>query len=229
MHHLPRNALILALGVFALTLAACARRETPVEAGIRTQTLLVGNSSEPVDLDPHVIIAFTDSHIAYSLFEGLTKLDGKTSEPVPAAAERWDVSPDGTVYTFHLRPNARWSNGDPVTAADFCLFVPQDPHARVWAQYSYMLWPIKNAEAFNAGRITDFSIVERRHSMPTRLPGSVHLVPFSSILPYFSTTAWCTGSHVVWDAIAGRYGVGLSSFSWRVVASSAFAPTIENP
>jgi len=51
------------------------------EAGIRTRPCSWGTRRKPVDLDPHVIIAFTDSHIAYSLFEGLTKLDGKTSEP----------------------------------------------------------------------------------------------------------------------------------------------------
>ena len=201
MHHLPRNALILALGVFALTLAACARRETPVEAGIRTQTLLVGNSSEPVDLDPHVIIAFTDSHIAYSLFEGLTKLDGKTSEPVPAAAERWDVSPDGTVYTFHLRPNARWSNGDPVTAADFVYSFHRILTPAFGAQYSYMLWPIKNAEAFNAGRITDFSIVGANALDATTLQ-----LKLERPTPYLPAIA----SHTTWlpvhQAVVEKYG-----------------------
>ena len=143
----------------ALALAGCARRETPAEEGIRTQTLLVGNAAEPADLDPHIMIAFTDSHVAYSLFEGLTQLDGKTSEPRPAAAERWDVSPDGLVYTFHLRPGMRWSNGDPLTAGDFVYSFHRILSPALGAQYSYMLWPIKNAEAFNSGKLTDFSQV----------------------------------------------------------------------
>ena len=108
----------MACGIL-LVAAGCSRRETPTEAGIRTQTLLVGNGAEPADLDPQVIYAFTDSHIAYALFEGLTKLDAKTSLAVPDLAESWDVSADGLVYTFHLRRDARWSDGDPVTAGDF--------------------------------------------------------------------------------------------------------------
>jgi ABC-type oligopeptide transport system substrate-binding subunit len=66
----------------------------------------VGNGAEPADLDPQSMSVLMDSQIAYTLFEGLTKLDPKTSEPVPALAENWDVSPDGRVYTFHLRPDA---------------------------------------------------------------------------------------------------------------------------
>ncbi len=159
MPHVPLKASLVATGILALCLGGCTRRETPAEEGIRTQTLLVGNAAEPADLDPDVINAFTDSQIAYALFEGLTTLDGKTSEAVPAAAERWDVSPDGTVYTFHLRPGARWSNGDPLTADDFAYSFQRILTPAFGAQYSYMLWPIRNAEAFNAGRIADFSQV----------------------------------------------------------------------
>ena len=75
----------------ALALAAgCARRETPAEQGVTTQTLLFGNGAEPQDLDPDAIYAYTDSQIAYTLFEGLTKLDGKTSQAAPAVAD-WMV------------------------------------------------------------------------------------------------------------------------------------------
>lgn len=148
-------ALLLAL----ITSAGCAKRETPAEAGIRTQTLLIGNLAEPASLDPHIVDALTDMNILVALFEGLTALDEKTSQPVPAVAERWDVSPDGLVYTFHLRPNARWSNGDPVTARDFAFSLERILLPKFGAQYSYMLWPIKNAEAFNTGKLNDFSTV----------------------------------------------------------------------
>ena len=153
-----RNSL-LSLALVAALAGGCTRRETPVEAGIRTQTLLVGNGAEPADLDPQVINAFIDSHIAYSLFEGLTKLDGRTSAPVPDLATAWDVSPDGLVYTFHLRPEARWSDGDPVKADDFVYSFQRILTPAFAATYSYMLWPIRNAEAFNSGKITDFSHV----------------------------------------------------------------------
>jgi oligopeptide transport system substrate-binding protein len=160
MHSNSRHRFLPLAGcVLLLALPGCAPRETPVEAGIRTQTLLVGNGAEPADLDPQVINAFTDSHIAYTLFEGLTKLDAKTSLASPAAADRWEQSPDGLVYTFHIRPNARWSNGDPLTSGDFVYSFQRILTPAFAAPYSYMLWPIKNAEAFNSGKITDFSLV----------------------------------------------------------------------
>ncbi len=95
----------------------------------------------------------------YALFEPLTKLDAKTSLPVPDLASSWDVSPDGKVYTFHLRPNARWSDGNPVTAGDFVYAYHRMLTPAFGALYSYMLWPMRNAEAFNSGKITDFSQV----------------------------------------------------------------------
>ena len=142
-----------------LSLAGCGKRETPVEEGIRTQTLLLGNLAEPKDLDPHILDAYTDMNIAVALFEGLTALDEKTGKPIPAAAERWEISADGLVYTFHLRANAKWSDGTPLTAQDFAYSFQRILTPAFAASYSYMLWPIKNAEAFNSGKITDFSQV----------------------------------------------------------------------
>src|SRR3954462_2576665 len=61
-----------------------------------------------------------DIRVAMSLWEGLAAYDIHNSlKPIPGAAASWDISPDGKVYTFHLRPDGRWSNGDPVTAQDF--------------------------------------------------------------------------------------------------------------
>ncbi len=155
----PRPRLLL-LSAALLALAACGKRENAVEEGIRTQTLRVGNAAEPADLDPNVIYAYTDTQIVYTLFEALTVLDAKNdSKPRPAACTGWDVSPDGRVYTFHLRPEARWSNGDPVTAADWVYSAHRILSPAFAATYSYMLWPIVNAEAFNSGKLTDFSQV----------------------------------------------------------------------
>lgn len=156
---LPRLAVALGVGGCLLLAAGCGKRETPVEEGIRTQTLLLGNLAEPKDLDPHILDAFTDMNIAVALFEGLTALDEKTAKPIPAAADRWEISPDGLVYTFHIRANAKWSDGTPLTSQDFAYSFQRILTPAFAASYSYMLWPIKNAEAFNAGKITDFSQV----------------------------------------------------------------------
>jgi oligopeptide transport system substrate-binding protein len=149
----------VALTCVALGEAGCAKRETPVEAGIRTHTLLIGNQNEPATLDPQIADAYTDGIIFTTLFEGLTVLDEKTSQGLPGAAERWDISPDGKVYTFHLRAGLQWSNGDPLSAHDFAYSFQRILTPKLGSGYSYLLWPIKNAEAFNSGKVTDFSQV----------------------------------------------------------------------
>ncbi len=152
----PLSALLV---LSALLTASCTKHETPVEEGIRTHTLLIGNANEPATLDPSLIDAYTDMNVAVALFEGLTVLDEKTSAALPGVAERWDLSPDGLVYTFHLRPTAQWSNGDPVTAEDFAYSFRRILTPDFASVYSYMLWPIRNAEAFNSGKLKDFSSV----------------------------------------------------------------------
>ena len=153
-----RPLLLLAAGLL-LAGAGCARHERAVAAGLRTRTLIVGNGGEPASLDPQIAVALVDMNILTALFEGLTVLDERTAQPVPGVAERWEISPDGLVYTFHLRPGARWSDDTPVTAGDFVYSFHRILSPAFAAPYSYMLWPIKNAEAFNAGKVTDFSAV----------------------------------------------------------------------
>jgi oligopeptide transport system substrate-binding protein len=139
--------------------AGCARRETPAETGIRDQVLYLGNGSEPRDLDPHVVVSFNDFNIVLALFEGLANIDERTSEPVPGVAEHWETSADGLTWRFHLRPDARWSNGDPLTARDFVFGVHRALSPRLASEYAYALYPLKNAEAFNTGRLADFAQV----------------------------------------------------------------------
>lgn len=135
--------------------AGCAKRETPVAAGIRTQTLLLGNGAEPADLDPQILTAYSDQNIMMALFEGLSVLDEQTSQPLPAAAERWETTADRLTWTFHLRPELKWSNGEPLTADDFVASWRRLLSPALGAENAYYLYPIKNAEAFNKGTITD--------------------------------------------------------------------------
>jgi oligopeptide transport system substrate-binding protein len=148
-------------GLVALAAIAtgCARRETPAEAGRRTGTLLLGNGAEPQDLDPQTSVAIADDNILIALFEGLTCIDERTSQAVPGVAERWEASADGHRYTFHLRPDARWSNGDPVTAGDFVYSFHRILSPALGSEYAYLLYPIRNAEAFNTGKLKDFDAV----------------------------------------------------------------------
>ena len=145
--------------VMLVASAGCGRRETRVEAGDRDQILHLGNGAEPADLDPQIVGSVSDQHILMSLFEGLVTEDPVDLHPVPGVAESWDISPDKKIYTFHLRNNAKWSNGDPVTAQDFWNYYNRMLAPSLAAEYARMLFVVKNAQVYNEGRITDFGQV----------------------------------------------------------------------
>lgn len=143
---------VVAAVLVPISFIGCGRREAPVDAGVRTQTLHLALEAEPRDLDPQVQVAFSDMHVSLALFEGLTAVDEETSEPVPAAAERWDVSDDGRTWTFHLRDDLKWSDGAPLTAEDFVYSLRRALSPSRNFEYAYVLYPIAGAEDFNAGR-----------------------------------------------------------------------------
>jgi oligopeptide transport system substrate-binding protein len=152
--------LILPLAVLAF--AACAKRETAVSAGTRNQVLHWGNLGEPTDLDPHVITSVQDANLVMTMFEGLTSYDPKDLHPQPGVAERWESTPDGMTWTFHLRANAKWSNGETVTAGDFVYAFRRILSPGLGAEYSNMLFHLKNGEEYNKGKVTDFAQVGAR-------------------------------------------------------------------
>ena len=151
------DKLFLLLAVFLLS--ACMQGETNVESGNREQVLHFGNGGEIQGLDPHVVTGGSEQHVVQALFEGLVVKDARTLEVQAAAAERWEVSEDGKIYTFYLRDNARWSNGDPLTAHDFEWSWWRALQPALGSQYVFMYFPIKNAEAFFKEEIDDFSKV----------------------------------------------------------------------
>jgi oligopeptide transport system substrate-binding protein len=142
-----------------LTLSACTPRETAVEAGVRTATLEISNGGEPGELDPHVINASPDYQVVPALFEGLLNFDPATLAPTPGVAERWTVSTDGRTYTFTLRPNAKWSNGDPLTSADFLYSFRRALSPALGSQYTLLFDPVRGAADYAAAKLTDFSAV----------------------------------------------------------------------
>ncbi len=152
---LLRPGLLCSLAALVVAFAGCAKRETPAEEGIRTRTLLVGNGAEPGDLDPHLASVVSDQLIVNTLFEGLTLLDERTTNPLPAAAESWTVSPDGLVWTFRLRSGLKWSNGDPLTADDFIQSWHRVLSPEFASDNAWYLFVVKNAEACNARKLTD--------------------------------------------------------------------------
>src|SRR4029078_9074483 len=107
------------------------------------------NESEIQSVDPAVISGVPEGRISWSLFEGLTRPNAETFLAEPGVAERWDISEDGRVYTFHLRSAALWSNGDPVRADDFAYAIRRllDPFTA--APYAYQVWYIENAKRYS--------------------------------------------------------------------------------
>lgn len=109
------------------------------------------NETEIKSLDPAIVTGVPEHRIIEALFEGLTRLDAKTLEPRPGVAESWDVSPDKRTYTFHLRKDARWSDGEPVTAHDFVYSLRRFLDPQTAAEYAYQAWYITNAKRYSSG------------------------------------------------------------------------------
>jgi oligopeptide transport system substrate-binding protein len=132
---------------------ATASGRPPESALASVQIVHRGNAEEPQTLDPHRAEGVPATTILRDLFEGLT-----TTEPdgriVPGSAAHWDISRDGLVYTFYLDPEARWSNGESLTAQDFVWSWQRVVDPATGASYGRMLAPVKNAEAILSGEMT---------------------------------------------------------------------------
>lgn len=116
------------------------------------QVLHKGNGAEPESLDPHRAESVTAANILRDLFEGLT-LPAEDGSIGPGVAERWEVSDDGLRWLFFLRPDARWSNGDPLTAEDFEYSLRRSCDPATLNEYASILFPIDNAEAVVNGEL----------------------------------------------------------------------------
>ncbi|WP_395737234.1 peptide ABC transporter substrate-binding protein [Prosthecobacter sp.] len=135
-------------------------RPTRVETANHAKILLVGNGTEPATLDPQLASGQPEHMIFHAIFEGLiSPAPGNPDGDAPGAAASWEHDPAFTVWTFKLQPNGRWSDGAPLTAADFVYSYQRMLTARLGADYAGMLYPLLNAEEFHTGKITDFSQV----------------------------------------------------------------------
>ena len=186
MKHQARVLAVGVLGWVAVGAGGCTRDERAVDVGARDGILHIGNGAEPPDLDPHIQTGVPEFHIMSALFEGLVEANPQTREPAPGLAERWDVSADGRVYTFHLRPGAKWSDGVPMEAPELVRSYERILNPALGAEYAYLLEIVEGATAYNRGEATDFSTVgfeaPDAHTLVIRLR---HPVPyFLSLLTY---------------------------------------------
>jgi oligopeptide transport system substrate-binding protein len=218
-----RGALRLAVAVLgaALALAGCQRAPPagPAGSGAAASVLRRGNGPEPDSLDPQLARTDSAANILRDAYEGLATLDAHAA-PGPGAASGWQVSPDGRVYTFTLRPEARWSNGEPVVAGDFVASWRRLVDPQTGSQYADVLQPVVNAADVIARRAAPAALgvaAADPHTLIVRLraptPYFPALVAHWSTFPTYRGTApaaagatvsngaytladWVVGSHV---------------------------------
>jgi oligopeptide transport system substrate-binding protein len=135
------------LAMAALT--GCGSGTVDAREGAEQKILLVGNGADPRFMDLHLVNSVSEHHIMLALFEGLVaEHPSKDADVEPGMAERWEANADKSVWTFHLRPDARWSDGVPLTAEDFVWSWRRMLTAELAAEYSQMLFALKNGREF---------------------------------------------------------------------------------
>ena len=202
-----RRAALLAL---ALALAGCSGGAERPACPSGQVCLEYGNSSDPTSLDPQKISLVSESAIIGDLMVGLVE-DGPDGQPGPGIAQSWETSADGLVWTFHLR-SALWSDGAPVTAADFVFSYRRLLDPKTASPYAHMLYLLKNGEAVNAGKAGPSTLGVRAIDARTLELTLAHPAPYlPQILKHASAypvprhaverwgDAWADPSHYVSD------------------------------
>jgi oligopeptide transport system substrate-binding protein len=146
---------------FVLLLTGCFQREEHV--------LRIGNAIEPATLDPQLALGLSEAKIITALFEGLLVADGRTLRPVPGMARSYTLSKGEMEYTFYLRDNILWSNGDPVVAQDFVNAIERGLCKSIGSPWVDFYCMLKNARSYYEGTQADFSEVGAEALSPTIL------------------------------------------------------------
>lgn len=152
------NAAILTISLTATMFTGCGKSQnkttTDETTGV-TQTIKYNLAAEPKTIDPALNDAVDGGTVICNAFEGLTRLD-ENEKPVAGVATKWDVSSDGLKYTFHLRKNAKWSDGKGVVAGDFEYAWKRALNPATASDYAYQLFYLKNGENYNSSQSPDY-------------------------------------------------------------------------
>ena len=175
-------SLLLAVSIL---LTGCSQTAAPAA---KVQKTSFNAGAEPKTLDPAISTGVPESHIQTALFEGLTRI-GEGEKVMPGIAETWTQNTDGTVITFKLR-DAKWSNGDAITAEDFKYSWLRALAPETASEYSYQLYYIKGAEDYNSKKgtadtvgikVVDPKTLEVTLAAPT--PYFIALTAFHTLYP----------------------------------------------
>jgi len=143
-----------------LLLGGCGQGIPSADEAAETGILLLGHGAGPKTLDPQRATGVTENRIISTLIEGLIAYHPTDDNlPEPGVAASWESSEDASVWTFHLREDALWSNGDPVTADDFVYSYERMLNPAFPGEYSQMLYVMENARAYADGDVDDFAEV----------------------------------------------------------------------
>ena len=180
------------LSITLIFLIGCSENISPVDSGLENQIYHHGNGSEPQGIDPHIVTGVPEHHILISLCEGLTIPNPNPSGSdgyIPGTAESWTISDDGKEYIFNLNKNAKWSNGEPVTADDFVWSWKRILTASLGSQYPDMLYYLEGAYEYHNGLIDNFDEVGVKaldtHTLKVNLKNPTPF--FIGLLSHYST------------------------------------------
>ena len=186
-----RPSLAALLCALALSLfAGCSGESLDAASAAQRKILLVNNKDDPRWLDLHRTNSVVENNIMLAIHEGLV-VEGKDNErfPDPGIAARWESNPDKSVWTFHLRQNARWSDGQPITPDDFIWSWQRLLNPKLAAEYSGMLFLLKNGREVFEGKVPPDQLGVRKpsdHTLELTLTG-----PTPHFLQILCHSIWC--------------------------------------
>jgi ABC-type oligopeptide transport system substrate-binding subunit len=205
----------LLLIVVAATLWSCGESGTEVPQGT---TLHRGLSSDPESLDPHKMRSVQAGEVLRDIGEGLTSYTA-TGELAAGAAESWDISDDGLTYTFTIRDDARWSNGDAVTAEHFAFSLRRLVDPATAAFNAFMIADVSNAREISAGDKEPAELAVEAVDEHTLVIALSQPTPyFLSLLTYPSTFPVHPGTYAEHGDAFTRPGVLLSNGAYKLDA-----------
>lgn len=184
-----RKYIVLLLFVTMMSVLFTSGCGTKTPTAAEKKIIRHNHGQEPESIDPTLNTTVNGGTIILAAFEGLTGLD-ENDNPVPGVAESWDISADKLTYTFHLRKDAKWSDGKAVTAKDFEYSWKRALAKDTGAEYAYQLYYIVNGQEVNEGKATvdtlgikviDDNTLEVKLKAPT--PYFLKLTAFPTLAP----------------------------------------------
>jgi oligopeptide transport system substrate-binding protein len=201
--------------LFCLILVGCGRDDSRKER----KTLVFCSDVDVTNINPYAASNLSEPSIIEALFEGLVAPDPATYQPLPGVADRWSISENGKIYEFHLRDNARWSNGDMIVAEDFVFTVNRALSLKPSSPSVELFFPIRNAEKFYRRQIKNFNEVGihaiGKHTLRIELER-----PLNSFIYIVMQPCWYPLNEEVCESIS-RYN-DWNDFFFNIISNGPF-------